>query len=144
MDSEVTDKRTLKTLANKKKALEALKSTMGNITAACNAADINRRQFYKWREDDAEFDQAVKDVSESALDMGETALMKQIQDGNTACIIFLLKTRGKDRGYVERLEHDHRGKDGGPMKYENVSLENRLAALALLEGKENEQQQPTD
>lgn len=133
MDSDLTDKVTLKTLANKKKALDALKSTMGNVTAACTAADINRRNFYKWREDDAEFDQAVKDISESAIDMGETALMKQIQDGNTACIIFFLKTRGKERGYVERMEHDHRGKDGGAIQYENIPLEIRIAALEMLE-----------
>lgn len=129
----MTDKVTLKTLANKKKALDALKSTMGNVTAACTAADINRRNFYKWREDDAEFDQAVKDISESAIDMGETALMKQIQEGNTACIIFFLKTRGKERGYVERMEHDHRGKDGGAIQYENIPLEIRIAALEMLE-----------
>lgn len=133
MDSDLTDKVTLKTLANKKKALDALKSTMGNVTAACTAADINRRNFYKWREDDAEFDQAVKDISESAIDMGETALMKQIQEGNTACIIFFLKTRGKERGYVERMEHDHRGKDGGAIQYENIPLEIRIAALEMLE-----------
>jgi len=133
MDSEKADKKTDKTDANKKKALDALKSTMGNITAACLAADISRSQFYKWRDDDPEFDQAFKDVLESALDMGETALMKQIQDGNTACIIFLLKTRGKERGYVERQEVDHRGKDGGAIQFENIPLADRIAALEILE-----------
>lgn len=133
MDSELTDAKTLKTLANKKKALDALKSTMGNITAACTAADINRRNFYKWREDDPEFDQAVKDISESAIDMGETALMKQIQDGNTACIIFLLKTRGKHRGYIESTQVEHMGKGGGAIQFANLSDDALDAALKLLE-----------
>ena len=133
MDSELTDSRTNKTNANKKKAIEALRSTAGNITAACTAANISRTQFHKWRNEDPEFAQVIADVSESAIDMGETALMKQIQDGNTACIIFLLKTRGKDRGYVERVEHDHRGKDGGAIQYENIPLEIRIAALEMLE-----------
>jgi hypothetical protein len=133
MDSEKADKRADKTDANKKKALEALKSTMGNITAACSAAGVNRQHFYTWRDNDPDFEQEVKNISESAIDMGETALMKQIQDGNTACIIFFLKTRGKERGYVERMEHDHRGKDGGAIQYENIPLEIRIAALEMLE-----------
>lgn len=133
MDSEKVDKRADKTDANKKKALEALKSTMGNITAACSAAGVNRQHFYTWRDNDPDFEQEVKNISESAIDMGETALMKQIQDGNTACIIFFLKTRGKERGYVERMEHDHRGKDGGAIQYENIPLEIRIAALEMLE-----------
>ena len=133
MDSELTDAKTNKTNANKKKAIEALRSTAGNITAACTAANISRTQFHKWRNEDPEFAQVIADVSESAIDMGETALMKQIQDGNTACIIFLLKTRGKDRGYVERVEHDHRGKDGGPIQFANLSDDALDAALKILE-----------
>lgn len=133
MASKLTDKRTDKTDANKKKALEALKSTMGNITAACAAAGVNRQHFYTWRDNDPDFEQEVKNISESAIDMGETALMKQIQDGNTACIIFLLKTRGKDRGYVERTEIDHRGKGGGPIQFANLSDAELDAALEILE-----------
>lgn len=133
MDSEKEDVKANKTNANKKKAIEALRSTAGNITAACTAANISRTQFHKWRNEDPEFAQIVSDVSDSAIDMAETALMKQIQDGNTACIIFLLKTRGKERGYVERQEFDHRGKDGGAIQFENIPLEDRIAALEILE-----------
>jgi len=133
MDSELTDKRTDKTDANKKKALEALKSTMGNITAACAAAGVNRQHFYTWRDNDPNFEQEVKNISESAIDMGETALMKQIQDGNTACIIFLLKTRGKHRGYIESTQVEHMGKGGGAIQFENIPLEDRIAALEILE-----------
>lgn len=133
MDSEKEDVKANKTNANKKKAIEALRSTAGNITAACTAANISRTQFHKWRNEDPEFAQIVADVSDSAIDMAETALMKQIQDGNTACIIFLLKTRGKERGYVERQEFDHRGKDGGAIQFENIPLEDRIAALEILE-----------
>lgn len=133
MDSELTDSRTNKTNANKKKAIEALRSTAGNITAACTAANISRTQFHKWRNEDPEFAQVIADVSESAIDMGETALMKQIQDGNTACIIFLLKTRGKHRGYIESTQVEHMGKGGGAIQFENIPLEDRIAALEILE-----------
>ena len=36
------------------------------------------------------------------LDFAETNLHQQIQEGNTTATIFLLKTRGRKRGYIER------------------------------------------
>lgn len=38
---------------------------------------------------------------ETIVDLAENQLTKEIQKGNTACIIFALKTLGKDRGYSE-------------------------------------------
>ena len=45
-----------------------------------------------------------------ALDMAESQLHKQILGGNTSATIFYLKTKGKNRGYVER--HEHTGIEG--------------------------------
>ena len=36
------------------------------------------------------------------LDFAETNLHQQIMEGNTTATIFLLKTRGRKRGYIER------------------------------------------
>ena len=45
--------------------------------------------------------------------MAESEALKQIKQGNTAIIIFTLKTLGKSRGYVERTEVS--GPNGGPI-----------------------------
>ena len=37
-------------------------------------------------------------------------MMEQIRKGNTAMIIFYLKTQAKGRGYVERIEQEHSGR----------------------------------
>ena len=42
--------------------------------------------------------------------MAESQLHKQILKGNTSATIFYLKTKGKNRGYVER--HEHTGIEG--------------------------------
>ena len=51
--------------------------------------------------------QQAKDIENIALDFAESQLHKQISEGNTTATIFLLKTKGKKRGYVERQEIVH-------------------------------------
>ena len=46
----------------------------------------------------------VEDLQDITLDFAESQLHKQIKDGNTTATIFLLKTKGKKRGYIERSE----------------------------------------
>ena len=73
---------------------------------------INRSTFYKYLKEDEEFAKQVKDIENIALDFAESQLHKQISEGNTTATIFLLKTKGKSRGYVERSEivHDNQVK----------------------------------
>ena len=40
---------------------------------------------------------------EKLLDLGEVKLFEAVQKGNMTAIIFLLKCRGKKRGYIEKL-----------------------------------------
>ena len=54
------------------------------------------------------------EVTELNLDLAESQLLKGIRDGDKTYVIFYLKTKGKDRGYVERQEAT--GKDGGPVQ----------------------------
>lgn len=118
----------------KKTLLTALGRSLGNVSDACKKANISRTYFYELKNEDPEFFQAVEDISESALDLTETALLRQIQDGNMTGIIFMLKTRGRKRGFIEVVEQQHSGKDGGAIQFENISLEKRIEALKLLEG----------
>jgi hypothetical protein len=45
-----------------------------------------------------------QEARETMLDNAETELYEQALNGNTTALIFLLKTQGKGRGYVERQE----------------------------------------
>ena len=96
----------------KKAILEALEKSLGVVTTACKKVSINRSTFYKYLKEDQEFAKQVKDIENIALDFAETQLHKQISEGNTTATIFLLKTKGKSRGYVERSEivHDNQVK----------------------------------
>jgi len=50
-------------------------------------------------------------------------LFENIRDGKTSETIFYLKTKGKNRGYVERQEIT--GADGMPTKFEIEIIENK-------------------
>ena len=101
---------------NKKNVLETLEKSFGVVTTACKSAGVGRTQFYQWCKDDAEFKKQVDDIQNIALDMAESQLHKQILGGNTTATIFYLKTKGKNRGYVERQEIT--GADGMPTNFQ--------------------------
>ena len=96
----------------KKGLLEALEKSLGVVTTACKQVGVGRTTFYNYYNDDKDFAKQVDEIENVALDFAESQLHKQIQDGSTAATIFLLKTRGKKRGYVERQEIT--GADGIP------------------------------
>lgn len=91
---------------NKKAVLIALEKSLGVVTAACKQSGVGRTQFYEWLRTDEEFAKQVEDIRDVTLDFAESALYQQIKKGNTSATIFLLKTKGKGRGYIERQEYD--------------------------------------
>jgi len=99
----------------KKATLEALEKSLGVVTTAVKQVGIARSTFYEWMKDH-EFKMQVDDIQNIALDFAESQLHKQIQSGNTSATIFYLKTKGKNRGYVERQELT--GADGYPAEIE--------------------------
>ena len=86
----------------KKAMLKALEKTMGVVSTAATMVGINRSTHYEWLKTDSEYKQKVDDLENLMLDFAETNLHQQIQEGNTTATIFLLKTRGRKRGYIER------------------------------------------
>ena len=86
--------------------IEKMKKTLGNITASCEAAQIARTTYYDWYEKDADFRAAIDSIAESCIDFAESSLFQQIKAGNPTSTIFYLKTKGKKRGYVEKVESE--------------------------------------
>ena len=102
--------------------IQALTSSLGNVTEAAEKIGIRRETHYAWLKDDAEYSAAVASLKNVALDFAESQLKKLMEgaerqalthDGeivtikdapNTSSIIFYLKTQGKQRGYIERQE----------------------------------------
>jgi hypothetical protein len=92
-------------LTLKKEAMiKALEKSLGVVTSACRSVGISRTTHYEWLQVDPEYNQAVQSLSDLALDFAESKLHSLIQEGDTTATIFYLKTKGKQRGYIERQE----------------------------------------
>ena len=89
----------------------AYKENFGNITISCEASGVGRTQYKTWLKDDADFAKRLAEIEpeEIMLDFGEQKLMERIARGDTLATMFLLKTRGKRRGYIEKTEVAHEG-----------------------------------
>ena len=85
-----------------------IKEHRGNISAVARAMQRSRMQVYRYvREKYPDLWEEVEDAREELLDDVESELYRQgLKEGNTTALIFIAKTQGKKRGWVERQEHD--------------------------------------
>jgi|TARA_Y100000015_G_C2394980_1_gene92230 hypothetical protein len=86
----------------KKAMIKALEKTFGVVSTAATMIGLNRSTHYEWLNTDPDYKQKVEELENLMLDFAETNLHQQIMEGNTTATIFLLKTRGRKRGYIER------------------------------------------
>ena len=87
-----------------KKAIESSYGIISTIAGrlGCNWHTAQRHIFLY-----PDLKQAYENEVEKTGDFAESCLIKQIQKGDTTANIFLLKTKFKNRGYVERTEMKH-------------------------------------
>ena len=87
----------------KKALLEALKSSMGIVSTACEAVGVDRSTYYRYYNNDEVFRNECNDIENLVIDFAESNLYELIKANNTTVIIYLLKkTKGKRRGYYEQ------------------------------------------
>ena len=84
--------------------LEIFARKAGNVNTTCKAVGISRRIYQYWKKDNECFSNMLYDCVEGLKDDVESQLLKNISKGKEASIIFYLKTKCKDRGYVEKAE----------------------------------------
>lgn len=107
MDKETKTKEPPSSLsAAQKRFIKAYDACGGNVSVACQKADIkSRTTYYRWL-DNQEFKEAVEEINESFIDLAETQLRMAVSRGDMNAVFFLLKTKGKHRGYIEKTETD--------------------------------------
>ena len=77
---------------------------MGNVSMVARTLNVSRTTLYNYINSHATVKQALDEAREKMIDNVESTLYSKALDGDTACMIFFLKTQGKSRGYVERQE----------------------------------------
>lgn len=85
--------------------LQALPGTGGIRNAIAQKMGCSRTTVWEILKDNPELMDAVYHEEQTIADLAENKLFSEINAGNMTAIIFFLKTKAKDRGYVERFEN---------------------------------------
>jgi len=95
----------LRQAKEKKVIIEQLRKTP-IIQIACERASVSRATFYRWRDQDKEFERAVKEaLTEGEIfinELSESQLISLIREKNWSAISFWL--RNHDPKYTQRIE----------------------------------------
>ena len=99
--------------------IDCLKETNGLVSLAakrvpCSITTINVR-----RKRVQAVEQVIQECRGELVDLGELALRKAVLNGEPWAVGLVLKTLGKDRGYVERQEIT--GRDGNELTIRYVN-----------------------
>jgi len=90
-----------------KRIIEACYNQYGLVTYIAEELQVERATIYKWQKTYPEVKAAMADANEHRLDRTENAMFKVIdtQGYDAAKLMqFHIKCKGKQRGYVEKLE----------------------------------------
>jgi hypothetical protein len=96
----------------------ALVTFNGNLKAVARSFGVHRSSVQEFVGKSASLTKILHDSREGELDDAESSLYRAILAGEAWAVCFKLKTQGKGRGYVERIEQT--GADGGAIKTEQA------------------------
>jgi hypothetical protein len=92
---------------------EVLRQTAGIASAAAIKLGCSSRTVRNYLARHPQLREIQLDCVEDMLDLSETKLIQNIKSGKEASVFFYLKTKGKERGYIEGRHHS--GPNGGPI-----------------------------
>ena len=90
----------------KEEFLALLEEHAGNITKICRVLKRSKTTLYRYIHH-WEMQKDLNDAREIMIDEAEAGLRDNILAGKEASIIFALKTRAQNRGYIERQHVAH-------------------------------------
>lgn len=96
---------------------EQIAAKRGNYSAVARHFGVERQSVQGFVKDHPELLPAVADARESRVDAAEDKLDLALEDGEQWAVTLVLKTLGKDRGYVEKQELDLTGEVINRLEY---------------------------
>ena len=94
--------------------IAALRETNGLISLAAKRVPCSVTTIYTRARNVQAVAQVIRECRAELVDYGELALRRAVIDGEPWAVGLVLKTLGKDRGYIERQEIT--GADGGDIR----------------------------
>ena len=100
---------------------EACVDSAGILAVVAKNLGCCRRTVWLYKKRYATVREALRQADEAATDNAESESVSLIDAGYWPAIKYRLGTKGKDRGYVERVEQEHRGSKDAPLMVEYVN-----------------------
>jgi len=97
--------------------LEKLRES-GNVRLSCEAAGLNRRTVYRWRETWVTFADEWQEALDDALDTLEGEAWRRARKNSDRLLMFLLQAHRPER-FGTKVQHDHDVKGGLTITYVN-------------------------
>jgi len=94
---------------NKKKFITAIEGTGGIMLSIAKNLGVTRQTVYKFIEKYPDMQELRLQEEEKILDIAENSLFTEAKNREQWATKYLLATKGKKRGYVEKQEIDHGG-----------------------------------
>lgn len=99
---KVKDRPRLDRSGGREEFLEALRKNHGRLITTYRQCHLTRDIVKYWRKKYPDFNEQIEEAKGLAIDDVEGKLYELIDEGETAAVIFYLKTKGRDRGYGEK------------------------------------------
>ena len=80
-----------------------------NLSEACRLIGISKRQLDHWVEEDKAFRDLMEEFHWHKGNFFESALVGLVAQGDSSATIFANKTFNRNRGYGEKIQHEHSG-----------------------------------
>jgi len=111
----------------------AIKDSYGNVMVISQRIGCMRSTVYSWLNKEPDLQDQLDSEREKLIDLAENKLVENLEKGETSSIHFVLKTLGKNRGYVEKQEIEHSG--GLEERVRNMTPKEREKRLKELKRK---------
>ena len=95
--------------------IAALRETKGMVYLAAKRLGCEAQTIYNYRDRYPAVRSEMEQQDGEVDDAAEMKLYQAIIAGEPWAVQFRLRTKGKGRGYVERVQNEVSGQDGGPV-----------------------------
>ncbi|RUV19940.1 hypothetical protein EOB77_00725 [Mesorhizobium sp. M7A.F.Ca.MR.228.00.0.0] len=96
------------------RVIAMLRQCGGIKTVAAERLNVGRTTLYAFLNEHPEIQEADSEIADELLDVAEGQVVIALRSGDLQTVRWYLELKGKDRGYVRRIEQT--GKNGGPVE----------------------------
>lgn len=107
---------------NNKKFITALENSGGILQIIADRCNVTRLTVQNHIESHPELRPFIESESQKIIDVAENNLFDNVKGNNFWAVKYLLSTKGKGRGYIEKQEIEHLGELQNPVTINLIQI----------------------